>query len=300
MTSLLVVGVAVVDFIFALENFPTEADKYRTDDAHVVGGGCAANAAVAITRLGGRAHLAARIGDDLIGDLIVSDLEAEHVETSLIPRARGARSSFSSVYLDRDGERQIVNFRGDGLIDDMEWVARAPRVDAVLADTRWTKGAIAALDVAKDQGIPGIVDGEAPMEPAVLERASHVAFSVQGLQSLTTATAPAEALEEIRGDLPGWACVTDGENGVFFTGPNEIEHIPAFDVEVVDTLAAGDVWHGAFALQVAEGAGERTAITFANAVAALKCTSIGGRSGCPGRDEVNEFLKGASPVRMNS
>ena len=159
-----------------------------------------------------------------------------------------------------------------------------------MADTRWTSGAVKALDVAREQGIPGIVDGEAPIDPAILELASHVAFSVQGLQSLTTAKTPREALEEIRGDLQGWACVTDGENGVFFTGPNGIEHIPAFEVEVVDTLAAGDIWHGAFALRLAEGVEEQAAIRFANAVAALKCASSGGRSGSPVRAEVEEFL----------
>lgn len=297
MTSLFVVGVAVVDFIFTVDGFPTTADKYRADEARVVGGGCAANAAVAITRLGGRASLAARLSDDLIGDLIISGLDAEQVETDLIHRTPGARSSFSSVYVDHKGQRQIVNFPGDGFDDEAAWMERPPQVDAVLTDTRWTSGAVKALDIARAQGIPGIVDGEAPIDPAILARASHVAFSLQGLRSLTSATAPVEALEEIRRDLPGWCCVTDGENGVFFTGPSGIEHIPAFDIEVVDTLAAGDIWHGAFALQVAEGEDEHTAITFANAAAALKCSSNGGRSGCPVRAEVNDFLIADSRLR---
>jgi len=300
MTAVLVVGVAVVDFIFTLDGFPTTADKYEADDAYVVGGGCAANAAVAITRLGGRAHLAARIGRDVIGDLIISGLEDERVETDLIQRTPGARSSLSSVYLDREGHRQVVNFAGDRLADEAAWMVRPPPVDAILTDTRWTNGAVKALDTALLQGIPGIVDGEAPIDPVILERASHIAFSLQGLQSLTSATAPGEALEEIRCDLSGWACVTDGENGVFFTGSNGIEHVPAFDVEVVDTLAAGDIWHGAFALRVAEGDDERTAIRFANAAAALKCTTGGGRSGCPGRADVNDFLMDDSPLRGQS
>ncbi|NNC79340.1 MAG: sugar kinase [Acidimicrobiales bacterium] len=297
MTTVLVVGIAVVDFIFTVESFPTTADKFRADGAEVVGGGCAANAAVAISRLGGRAQLGARVGEDLIGDLIVSGLDAEGVQTDLIHRAPGARSSFSSVYVDRSGERQIVNFPGAGLGENAAWMEGPPTVDAVLADTRWTSGAVRALDIALEQGVPGIVDGEAPIDPAVVERASHIAFSVQGLRSLTTATAPAEGLEEIRPSLGGWGCVTDGENGVFYTGANGIEHIPAFTVEVVDTLAAGDIWHGAFALQLAAGEDEETAIRFANAVAALKCTRPGGRAGTPNRAEVNAFLLDPSGSR---
>jgi len=298
MTAVLVVGVAVVDFIFTVESFPSTADKFRAEGAEVVGGGCAANAAVAISRLGGRAQLGARVGDDLIGDLIISGLDAEGVETDLIHRASGARSSFSSVYVDRKGERQIVNYRGDGLGDHAAWMEGPSRVDAVLADTRWTSGAHKALDIAREQGIPAIVDAEAPMDAAIVERASHSAFSVQGLQSLTTATTPAEALEEIRPSLGGWGCVTDGENGVFYTGPNGIEHIPAFTVDVVDTLAAGDIWHGAFALQLAEGEDEKTAIRFANAAAALKCTRPGGSAGTPNRADVNAFLLDAARSRV--
>ena len=63
-----------------------------------------------------------------------------------------------------------------------------------------------------------------------------------------------------------------------------------FPIEAVDTLGAGDVWHGAFALALAEGQGEREAVRFASAVAAIKCTRFGGRAGTPTRDEVERFL----------
>ena len=60
---------------------------------------------------------------------------------------------------------------------------------------------------------------------------------------------------------------------------------------MVDTLAAGDVWHGAFALSLGEGESEVNAVRFANAVAALKCTGFGGRSAIPNRLETNTFLQ---------
>jgi sulfofructose kinase len=62
-------------------------------------------------------------------------------------------------------------------------------------------------------------------------------------------------------------------------------------VDTVDTLAAGDVWHGAFVLALGEGKNEAEAIRFANAVAAIKCTRFGGRAGIPRRAEVEEFMK---------
>jgi sulfofructose kinase len=291
MAAVFVVGAALVDFVFSLEEFPNGGEKYRAKDACIVGGGCAANAAVAIARLGGEANLAARLGDDFPGDLIIKQLADENVDTKLIHRAENGRSSYSSVFVDRNGERQIVNFRGDGLIEQTDWIEQAPSSDAILVDTRWSAGAKFGLEMAAERNIPGIVDAEAPLEPELLSLASHVAFSRSGIQSISSQTSLADCLAEIATKLPGWTCVTDGENGVYYTVGDHIEHMPAFQVEVKDTLAAGDIWHGAFVLLLGEGADEKTAIRFANGAAAMKSMSFGGRAGCPDRRTLNAFLK---------
>jgi len=72
-----------------------------------------------------------------------------------------------------------------------------------------------------------------------------------------------------------------------------VRHLPAFAVPVVDTLAAGDVFHGAFALELARGKAAADALRFAAAAAAIKCTRPGGRGGSPSRDEVEKFLSKA-------
>ncbi|MYF89754.1 MAG: hypothetical protein F4186_10695, partial [Boseongicola sp. SB0676_bin_33] len=91
--------------------------------------------------------------------------------------------------------------------------------------------------------------------------------------------------------LPGWVSVTDGEGGAFHVDADGVSHTPAFPVETKDTLGAGDVWHGAFALALAETSDEGHAAWFANAAAALKCTEFGGRKGCPDREAVDRLLK---------
>lgn len=291
MNDVLVIGVAVVDFIFAVDAFPDRAAKYRARGAEVVGGGCAANAAVAIARLGGVARIGARLGDDPLGDLIVDDLVAEGVDTSLVRQSEGARSSFSSVFVDAQGERQIMNFRGSGLTAETGWIRSASRCGAVLADTRWSEGATEALRLARDWNVPGVVDAEAPMDEDVLAEASHIAFSRDGLLSFAGAGDLLAALARADEVLPGWVCVTDGAEGTWHMDGGRPVHSPAFPVEVKDTLAAGDVWHGAFALALAEGQDERRAVRFANAAAGLKCTTFGGRKGCPSRAELDQFLK---------
>ncbi len=291
MTGVLMVGMAVVDFVFGLANLPDRPIKYVAHTAEVVGGGCAANAAVADARLGGEAHLAARLGDDCMGDTILQDLDREGVQIDLVQRTAHARSAFSAVCVDAAGERMIVNFRGAGLAEDTDWIEGAPRVEAVLADTRWPAGAVRALDLAKSRGVPGVVDAEAPPEPEVLARGSHIAFSRTGLLSYTGGDDLEAALQEADSRLPGWVCVTDGAQGTYWIDAGRLEHCAAFDVAVTDTLGAGDIWHGAFALGLAEGQGETDAIRFASAAAALKCTAFGGRKGCPDRAQVDAFLK---------
>jgi sulfofructose kinase len=289
MAEVLVLGLAVADFVFGLEHLPDKPVKYRAERGELVGGGGGGNAAVAIARLGGTARLLARLGDDRIGDLILEGLEAERIDTSLVHRSPGGRSSFSAVLVDAAGERQIINYRGDRLVEATGWIATAPRADAVLADTRWNAGAQALLERAHAWGVPGVVDAEAPVDITMLQAASHVAFSRQGLLSLTAEKSLPKALAQIADALPGWTCVTDGENGAWYMGENGPRNMPAFKVSVRDTLGAGDVWHGAFTLALAEGAEETGAMRFANAAAALKCTRFGGRAGCPDRAEVTEF-----------
>lgn len=298
MTRILIAGVAVVDIVMSIDELPRKAEKFRARDAAIVGGGCAANAAAAVARLGGEALLAARVGRDPIGEMIVAGLEAEGVDCARVRRLEEGRSSFSSVYVDATGERQIVNFRDMQLSFDAGWleIDIPGDVDAILADTRWPQGAAVAMQAARRLGVPGIMDAEAPVREAgeALARASHIAFSAQGLRDFTAIDDLDEALEAAERETGAWVGYTNGAKGVSFRNGGEAHRIPAFNVDIVDTLGAGDVWHGAFALALGEGETEMAAIRFANAVAAIKCTRFGGRAGTPGRDEVAEFLRKAA------
>lgn len=299
MVRVLSVGVAVMDHVFRVESFPTRPEKYRAKDASMVGGGGGANAAVAIARLGGEAWLAARVGDDAIADAILADLNAEGVLTELVRRFEGRRSSFSSVLVDDAGERQIVNYRDMGLSFDADWLEgrlAGIEFDAVLADTRWPEGALAAMRRARDLGVPGVMDAEAPVHEAIdaVGAASHVVFSAQGLRDFAGVEggALADLLRGADAALDGLVGVTDGPDGVRWIEGGALRHAPAPSPPgpIADTLAAGDVWHGALALALGEGQGLDSAMRFANAAATLKCEGGTGRSGAPTREKVEAFL----------
>lgn len=292
MAQVLVCGSAAVDMVFEVDAFPERAEKYAAQEARIVGGGCAANAAVAIRRLGGQARLVARFGQDMIGDMTLAELEREGVDLSLVDRRAGGRSAYSSILIDASGERQIVAFRGRELAQTVDR-ATLGRPDAVLADTRWPEAAEVVLAHAREIGRPGVLDAEAPVPARLVELASHVAFSVQGLREFSGIGGLEEGLRLAAGGTDAWLAVTDGARGVLMAdGRGGFARVPAPEVAVVDTLGAGDIWHGAFALRLSEGAAEAEAVAFANAAAALKCTRAGGRSGTPSREETERFMQG--------
>ncbi len=147
----LCLGVAVQDYVFSLPEMPHAAEKYRARDFTIVGGGCAANAAVAVVRLGGRASLVTRLGADKLGDAIVAELEAEGVDCTYAARFDGCRSSLSAVMVDAAGERMIVNYRDPKLPEDTDWLPdpKALGIDVALADTRWPAGGAAMIGRAR-------------------------------------------------------------------------------------------------------------------------------------------------------
>ena len=252
MARVFVLGIAVVDHVFHLPAMPRRAEKFGADRYETIVGGCAATAAVAISRLGGEARLAVRLGDDRNAASIVSALAETGIDTSLCQTTPGALTPVATVLIDAAGERQIVSFRGAGYSRDTAWLDRdaVGDSDAVLVDTRWPKAAARALALARDIGRPGIVDGEPPFERAgdVLATASHIEFSAEGLRALTGSPDLSSALSSLGDRYDAWLAATDGENGVFFTNGARIAHSPALPVSSLDSLGAGDVWHGAFAL----------------------------------------------------
>ena len=290
--EVLCVGIAAQDHVFALDAMPAQATKYRASAFAAVGGGIAATAAVAVARLGGKARLVTRLGDDAIGDAIVAELTAYGVDCGLSPRHRGCVSSISAVLVDKAGERLIVNYLDPRLPEGPEGVPPIPPgVAVVLADTRWPGGALAALSAAKAAGIHAILDGDMPGAPhALYEAATLVAFSREGLAGAVAESDVGRGLEKAARLSDAMMMVTDGARGVSWIEDGAFRHFPAFAVDAVDTLGAGDVFHGALALALAEGRAISDAVRFASAAAAIKVTRFGGRAGAPTRPEVDEFL----------
>ena len=294
MTRIVCVGITVLDRIWYLDDLPKEGGKYVAKDYTEVGGGPAATAAVAAAKLGAEVDFIGRVGDDDTGRRLLAELESLGVNTRYTRVVKGARSSQSAVLVDASGERVIANYPSADLPATADWLKEIDfsQWDSVLADVRWHEGAKQAFTLARQQGVPRVLDADVtPQDIAELVALSdHAAFSAPGLKRLTRIDNPLDALKKAQTLTNGHVYVTQGREGCYWLEKGELCHQPGYAVEVVDTTGAGDVFHGALALSLAQQMPSSEAVRFASAVAALKCTKPGGRAGIPDCDQTRSFL----------
>ncbi|UFM69550.1 sugar kinase [Leclercia adecarboxylata] len=294
MTRIVCVGITVLDRIWYLDDLPKEGGKYVAKDYTEVGGGPAATAAVAAAKLGAEVDFIGRVGDDDTGRRLLAELESLGVNTRYTRVVKGARSSQSAVLVDASGERVIANYPSADLPATADWLKEIDfsQWDSVLADVRWHEGAKQAFTLARQQGVPTVLDADVtPQDIAELVALSnHAAFSAPGLKRLTRIDNPLDALKKAQTLTNGHVYVTQGREGCYWLEKGELCHQPGYAVEVVDTTGAGDVFHGALALSLAQQMPSSEAVRFASAVAALKCTKPGGRAGIPDCDQTRSFL----------
>ena len=294
-------GIAVLDAVFRVPQFPVPEVKTQASEFMITSGGCAANAAVAIARLGGRARFAGPLGGppgaEAIGDRIVAALADAQVDCVACPRLPGVASSMSSICIDPRGERAIVNYRDDRLaaVRPSEPSTIVATADAVLADNRFAEFVLPICEAARARGIPVVLDADKPTHATdtLLGVASHVVFSAEGLRATAGTHDLGAGLERIAATSSAFLAATDGANGMFWLVPGTrggSRRMAAFEIRAIDTLAAGDVFHGAFALALAAGRPESDAMRFAAAAAAIKCTRFGGITGAPTAAEVAAFM----------
>src|SRR6266571_1634568 len=306
---ILCIGMPVRDLTFRVPGVPARGSKEHAGYFEEICGGNALNAAIGIVRLGGRASICGPMGDshETSSRYIFEQMAHEGIDTRHIVHMRGLVTPISAIMIDPSGERTIVTFRDPEL-----WKVRLPGADtlledcqAILTENRCAEFCTNLCAEARRRGIPVIVDVDRTMSlrEGLLTASSHLVFSSEALQSTAGVRDDAEALKKIAKFTPSFVAGTRGAQGTLWLDEqHKLRETPAFPVHTVDTLGAGDVFHGAFALAITESQDIPSALRFASAAAALKCTRFGGAFAAPQRAEVEQLLshsQAASPARTN-
>jgi sugar/nucleoside kinase (ribokinase family) len=300
---ILCIGQPVRDLTFRVTGVPARGSKANADHFEQICGGNSLNAAIGIVRLGGRVSLCGPMGDarETASRTIFEQLAHEGIETRHIVHVPGAVTPLSAIMIDPTGERTIVTYRDPEL-----WKVKLPPADellegcdAVLTESRCAEFCTDVCAEAVRRGIPVIVDVDRAMSlrEGLLTASTHLVFSSEPLQETAGCNDEGEALRKIAKLTPSFLAGTRGPRGTIWLDKHgELQETPAFPVHTVDTLGAGDVFHGAFTLAITENQELRQALRFASAAAALKCTRFGGALAAPQRLEVEEFLRRGRPT----
>ena len=285
-------GVITVDTIALVDQYPQEDERVVAQQISRAGGGPAAVAAVALSRLGIRSAIVGTIGDDADGKEVLRIFEKEGVDTSGVSIGNTATAGSVIVASKKNSARAIstrqpvtqapLNESAKKLISAAEWL----HVDHVgvtrLNEAGITRGKGPQISFDAGYGVenfdPSLVDLFVPTDRQMTLRYPGVALSV--------------ALENDSTKSGNTVVATQGSAGSSGYSPETgLVSASGFKVEVTSTLGAGDVFHGALIAQIIQGFELSVALRRANAVAALSCRGLDGQSMIPTTSELNAFLE---------
>jgi len=289
-------GLNAVDYVIVVPHYPQFTSKVRIVEQSLHPGGQIATAMVALARLGCRVSYIGKVGSDHLGQIQLASLAAEGVFAEGVTQVEGATNQFAYILIDQpSGERTVLWGRDEKLAFRPEELSRE-RITAgriLHLDACDTQAAIEAARWARESGIPVVVDLDT-VYPGIEEFLPLVDFMVSSANFPGQLTGIEDRREALRAMKDRYGCyfvaMTIGEQGVLAYHENEYIHLPAFHVDCHDTTGAGDAFHGGFIYGLLHGMGVEETLRFANAVAGLKCTKIGARTGLPSISEVEKLL----------
>ena len=285
-------GAATMDSIVLVHGYPGPDERVVADDLVFAGGGPAATAAVAAARLGIDAAFVGTVGDDEDGRRILDGLAAEGVDTSGVTRVVGARSAASVIVVDALAGTRAISARPGPPVDLSGGADLLRRAEWVHTDHVGWAGVARLLDLATSARPRVSVDAGNPIPSFTPAGVDLYVPTVEALRRTHGDRSPQELLEAALRDGARRVVATDGSRGSLAAdATGERAHAPGVPVDVVSTLGAGDVFHGALVAAHVRELPLADALEYANHVAALSCLGLDGRSAIPTHDDVAARLR---------
>lgn len=283
------------DTLAVVDAYPAPDSKAEAAAWEEQAGGPTATALVALARLGVACRFAGVVGDDGAGERIRQALGAEGIDGAFLAMRRGGESQRAFIMVEQGSGRRTIVWRRpacDPLRPDEVPDTFLAGSSLLLLDGLMPDASLHAVGLARSLGIPVMVDA-GRMRPGILDIArqcDYVVAAEQFFLDLGWDRTPGHFRALAAGLGAPVVTVTLGAGGSLTWEGGEPFHVPAFLVEAVDTTGAGDVFHGGYGYGILQGWGVRETVTFASALAAMKCRRVGGQRGIPRLPAVAEFL----------
>jgi sugar/nucleoside kinase (ribokinase family) len=287
-------GVHVVDVLARpVTEIPAGQGGQLVEEIRITPAGSAGGAAITLAKLGANVRSAGAIGDDALGDVLLTLLDNCRVDTSLLVRRSGVQTSASVLPIRPDGSRPALHVVGANATygpDDAPWDAIAESTHLHLGAPEFMGGEKAAqiASFARAHGAVTSADFLAPGEQAaqildwiapVLPELDYLLPNDEQVLALTGASDVADGCRALVERGIGCVAATCGRDGVVVVDSESTEIVPAFAIEVVDTTGCGDSFTAGFLRGLALGRSRREAALLGCAAAALVAQGLGSDQG---------------------
>jgi sugar/nucleoside kinase (ribokinase family) len=288
------VGLNAIDTLIPLSEYPARGSKVEYRLANVLPGGQVATTVVACQQWGTRTRYVGKLGDDEAAKLHHEAFARAGVQTQLII-VQGGVSPQSLILVDGAGERTVLCRRDERLVLlpsdlDREWIVNAR---ALHIDGHDTAAATLAAGWARAAGIPVIADLD-ELYPGVEELLENIDYLVVSRDFPCRLMGENDLEKALRGMHRRYGCVlaaaTLGQEGVLAWDGKRLHHVSAYNVPVLDTTGAGDIFHAGFIYGLLQDWPLKQQLDFACAAAALNCMAVGARGGIQTLSAIDELM----------
>ncbi len=291
-------GQCALDHSFVIDSLPEPDTKKEVMQWKINGGGPVATALVSLSRLGMDCTFFGVIGDDEAGIKIRDSLTSENINTTGLISRPSSDSQAAFIAVEKTTGRRTIFWKrpsAEALQPEELPEDFLEGADFLLLDGLMAEVSLYAANMAKDKSVPVMLDAgrvrEGMIELAGLS--DYVVCSEEFARescSNSDEFIPEKALLKMKAFNAKAVTVTLGSKGSYTLSKEEVFHTPSFNINVLDTTGAGDVFHGGYIYGLLQNWELKEVTRFASAFAALKCRELGGRSGIPCLKEVEALL----------
>ena len=299
---IVVLGGINMDLVASTERMPAPGETVFGRSFHTAPGGKGANQAVAAARLGADVRMVGRVGQDEFGPSLIAGMEKEGIDVSGVAVDPHNPSGIAMIILDDSKQNYIIATYGANLASGDEQIraveAALDGADALLLQLETPlEVAIESARIARSRGVRVVWDPAPALDMGreayalcdVLTPNQVEAEFLTGVRVTDTDSArlAARALADAGVSSP---VITLGEEGAFYMSDGEEGFAPPFEVNVVDTVAAGDAFSAGLAVALAEGCSLPDAVRRGSAAGGLAVSRTGAQEAMPYRHEVDALL----------
>lgn len=300
--SIAVLGSINMDLVAQTPRLPAPGETLTGHDFFTAPGGKGANQAVAAARLGSSVFMIGRVGGDVFGEALLDSLEHNRVNIDKVFKEPEQSSGVALIAVDDNAENNIIVVPGaNGLVGDADISHLSeilPKIDVLLLQLEIPiEAVISAAQAAQKHGVKVILD-PAPAQPLPPEIYNYidiitpneteasllVGFPVQSQNDA------AKAAKKIMSLGVPQIIIKMGAKGVYWANAEANEFFPAYEVDAVDTVAAGDAFNGGLAVALREGLPLPEAISWGMAAGALSATKHGAQPSMPDRESLERLI----------